>query len=140
MEDIMKTIFSTLKTCLETEDAVLVTVVAGSGSTPRGAGATMVINASGRLAGTIGGGMVEYKSQLLALDLLKTKENHLKEFRLTPNQVEDLGMICGGDVNVYFRVFKAQDGTPWHPPAGLAGCSEQGRGGTPPNQSRLGAS
>ena len=32
----MKTIFSTLKTCLETEDAVLVTVVAGSGSTPRG--------------------------------------------------------------------------------------------------------
>ena len=42
----MKTIFSTLKTCLETEDAVLVTVVAGSGSTPRGAGATMVINAS----------------------------------------------------------------------------------------------
>ena len=107
----MKTIFSTLKTCLETEDAVLVTVVAGSGSTPRGAGATMVINASGRLAGTIGGGMVEYKSQLLALDLLKTKENHLKEFRLTPNQVEDLGMICGGDVNVYFRVFKARDST-----------------------------
>jgi len=105
----MKTIFSALKTCLQTEDAVLVTVVAGSGSTPRGAGASMVMNATGRLAGTIGGGMVEYKSQQLALDLLKTKENHLTEFRLTPNQVEDLGMICGGDVNVYFRVFNAGD-------------------------------
>lgn len=85
------------------EDAVLVTVVASSGSTPRGAGARMLITKEGRLRGTIGGGAVEYKSEERARELLEKKNSHMEQFLLRKNQVQDLGMVCGGDVNVYFH-------------------------------------
>ena len=39
-------------------DIVLVSVVASSGSTPRGTGAKMLINKDGRVIGTVGGGAV----------------------------------------------------------------------------------
>ena len=40
------------------EDLVLVTGIASSGATPRGAGARMLIGREGRLGGTSGGGAV----------------------------------------------------------------------------------
>lgn len=90
-------------------DAVLVTVVASSGSTPRGAGARMLITKNGRVRGTIGGGAVEYQSELRAAQLLKEKRSQLQKYRLHPNDVADLGMICGGAVDVYFRYIPARD-------------------------------
>ena len=63
----MRNLFSALRDALASgQDAVLVTVVASSGSTPRGAGARMVVTGQGRLCGTIGGGAVEYRSQQVA--------------------------------------------------------------------------
>ena len=41
------------------EDLMLVTVIASSGATPRGAGARMLVGRDGRICGTIGGGAVE---------------------------------------------------------------------------------
>ena len=100
----MKRLFETLQECVEKqEDAVLVTIIASSGSTPREAGSRMVISKRGLLFGTIGGGAVEFRSQQMAADILKERKSHVKGFKLAPNQVEDLGMICGGDVVVYFQ-------------------------------------
>ena len=45
------------------QDTVLVTIVAEDGSTPRGTGSQMLIGEDGLLAGTIGGGVVELRSQ-----------------------------------------------------------------------------
>lgn len=106
MRELFRLLNQTLK---RGEDAVLVTVVASSGSTPRGAGARMLITKDGRLRGTIGGGAVEYRSEHVAQDVLKSKSSHLEFFRLHRNEVEDLGMICGGDVNVYFQYIPAGD-------------------------------
>ncbi len=91
------------------ESAVLVTIIASSGSTPRGAGARMVVCSNGKTFGTIGGGAVELRSQELALEVLKKKESYSKGFKLAPNQVADLGMICGGDVTVYFQFFEGSN-------------------------------
>lgn len=100
----MRKLFETLKTVLlQGQDAVLVTVVASSGSTPRGSGARMLVTRSGRLYGTIGGGAVEYQSEQVALDVLQTGRSHTEKFMLHKNQVRDLGMICGGSVVVYFH-------------------------------------
>lgn len=100
----MKRLFETLQDCIQRkEDAVLVTVIASSGSTPREAGSRMVISQRGLLFGTIGGGAVEFRSQKMAADILKERKSLVKGFKLAPNQVEDLGMICGGDVVVYFQ-------------------------------------
>ncbi|MGI6361418.1 MAG: XdhC family protein [Bacillota bacterium] len=89
------------------QDVVLASIVASSGSTPRGEGARMILNSKGEFLGTIGGGQVEYRSQQLAKEVLQNKKSYSKGFTLAPNQVEDLGMICGGDVTVYFQYFSA---------------------------------
>lgn len=84
-------------------DCMLVTVIHDQGSAPRGAGAQMLVGTQGRLAGTIGGGRVEYASVEMARDFLKKKESHLQAFRLCQNPGQDIGMICGGDVTVWFQ-------------------------------------
>ena len=71
----MKTMFQTISQHLQNgEDLVLVTVVASSGSTPRGAGSRMLISKSGRICGTIGGGAVEYRSEQLAQEVGRQAE------------------------------------------------------------------
>ena len=91
------------------EDLVLVTVTASSGATPRGAGARMLVNCHGRLCGTIGGGAVEHRSEAIALQVLQEKSSRNQSFSLTRNDVENLGMICGGDVEVFFHYIPASD-------------------------------
>ena len=79
----MRTLFQTIRQqFLEGNDLVLVSIIASSGSTPRGAGSHMLIGQDGRVAGTIGGGSVEYRAGLMALDILKKKESCEHEFKL----------------------------------------------------------
>lgn len=100
----MKQLFEEMKRILvQGDDLVLVTVIAGSGSTPRGAGARMIVRKDGTTLGTIGGGAVEYEAGRMALDVLKSRRSFTKGFKLVRGQVADLGMICGGDVIVYFQ-------------------------------------
>ncbi len=104
----MKGLFQALRQCmLDGDNTVLVTVIASSGSTPRGAGARMLVSKNGRLYGTIGGGIIEYKAGQLAEEILKDKRSYTKGYKLAPKQVEDLGMICGGDVVVYYQFVSA---------------------------------
>jgi len=106
----MRELFGKLNKLLSRgEDAVLVSVVASSGSTPRGSGARMLIGREGRLCGTIGGGAVEYRSEQMAAQVLADKCSFVENFRLNSSDVANLGMICGGAVDVYFRYIPAGD-------------------------------
>ena len=106
----MEKLFHLLYECmLKGQDAVLVTVVASSGSTPRGAGARMLVTSAGRIWGTVGGGAVEHRSEDVAAEVLRSKKPRLEYFRLRENEIQDLGMICGGDVNVQFQDISAGD-------------------------------
>ena len=106
----MRELFRVMKEKLsDNEDLVLVTVIASSGATPRGAGARMLVDRTGRLYGTIGGGAVEYRSEQLAAKVLEEKASKEHDFSLTRDDVEKLGMICGGAVNVYFHYIPAGD-------------------------------
>lgn len=91
------------------QDVVLVTVISSSGSTPRSEGARMLISKDGRIAGTIGGGAVEFRSEKLAKEVLETKTSILEKFILAPNDIADLGMICGGNVEVLFQYLSHKD-------------------------------
>lgn len=91
------------------QDIVLCSIIKSSGSTPRGIGAVMAVFPDGSICGTVGGGPIEYQSILHALDVLKSHESGTKNFILTPNQIADIGMICGGQATVYFRYVSAQD-------------------------------
>ena len=106
MRNMLKTIHSYLT---QGEDLVLVTVIASSGATPRGAGARMLMHKSGRLCGTIGGGAVEYRSEQIAATVLENKSSYGHAFTLTKDDVQNLGMICGGACDVFFHYLPAAD-------------------------------
>jgi xanthine dehydrogenase accessory factor len=106
----MKEIFTAiLEKTAAGEDTVLATIVAELGSSPRSAGSHMLVNQKGRVCSTIGGGMLEYKSIQYAQGLLEGRQSHRKTYRLYPNDEEELGMRCGGDVDVYFQFIRGKD-------------------------------
>lgn len=84
--------------------AVLASVIQKKGSAPRGAGARMVVNETGILAGTIGGGSVEHAAALRAAALLKeAAPAALADYDLSKKEASFLGMACGGDMTVLFE-------------------------------------
>jgi xanthine dehydrogenase accessory factor len=87
----------------DNQPAVLVTVLAAKGSTPREAGAKMAVSADG-LAGTIGGGNLEHQCEATARDLLAAGAEgpSTRDFPLGPA----LGQCCGGHVTVLFEVLR----------------------------------
>lgn len=106
----MKQLFEELGQMLaQGKEAVLVTVIASSGSTPRGAGSRMLVRGDGSIRGTIGGGAVEYRSIQAAMAAMQKKASYIKGFSLAPNEVSDIGMVCGGDVTVYFQYVNPKD-------------------------------
>lgn len=100
----MKELFETARKSMEKkQDLVFVTTISSSGSSPRGAGSKMLVLENGTSYGTIGGGNVEYVSIQHAREVLKQKQSCTRGFALHPDQVADLGMICGGDVVIFFQ-------------------------------------
>ncbi len=81
------------------EAAVLVTVSAIRGSSPRESGAKMIVTARETL-GTIGGGQLEHQCTHIAAGLLEKEEAPAtRRFPLGPA----LGQCCGGVVDVLFE-------------------------------------
>ncbi len=81
------------------EPVVLVSVDSIVGSTPREAGAKMLVT-PGFFYGTIGGGNLEYQALEIARNLLHTgAEGGLRRFPLGAG----LGQCCGGLVNLMFE-------------------------------------
>jgi xanthine dehydrogenase accessory factor len=81
------------------EPAVLVAIVGSSGSTPRRAGAKMLVRGDGSTLGTIGGGKVEASMTVRAGDVLLDGSPRMETFTLD----EEQGMVCGGELRVYLE-------------------------------------
>ncbi|MCB2053792.1 MAG: xanthine dehydrogenase accessory protein XdhC [Geminicoccaceae bacterium] len=80
-------------------DAALVEVVEAKGSTPREAGAAMLVTADG-IVGTIGGGTLEWRAMRAARALLSRGED---EARLRVPLGPEIGQCCGGYVTLVLR-------------------------------------
>ena len=106
----MNGIFTTLLYEMEKRhDTVLCSIIADSGSTPRGKGAQMLVGDAGLLSGTIGGGAVEGGAIALGQTLLRERRSAVHEYKLRHNDGEDIGMVCGGDVTVHLQFIAAGD-------------------------------
>lgn len=92
------------------EDLVLVTVSSQSGSTPRLAGAKMIIQSNGRIGGTIGGGLVEAQAMKEAEHCFKTKESQHRSFDLSNGDAAVSDMICGGRLELFLEHISADEG------------------------------
>jgi xanthine dehydrogenase accessory factor len=73
-----------------------VAILHQDGSTPRTAGARMLVFADGSIAGTIGGGQVEAMAMDMARASLGTGRAARASFDLTGGRDQGMDMICGG--------------------------------------------
>lgn len=76
------------------------TIVKVSGSSPRDAGAKVIVLQDGTIEGTLGGGKLEAQVVADALDSLRRRASAAKSYWLSD---EGLGMKCGGTVEVFFE-------------------------------------
>ena len=83
-------------------EAALATIVETYGSTPREAGAKMIICADGTSYGTVGGGCGESEVRSAALRcLLTTKTPELVEVSLLDDLGTKGGDVCGGKMVIF---------------------------------------
>lgn len=91
------------------QDLVLITISSQSGSTPRLAGAKMIILRDGRIGGTIGGGQVEALAIEEAAHCFSTQKSLRKAFDLTNSMAANTDMICGGRMEVFLEYIAPND-------------------------------
>src|SRR5512145_1503969 len=83
----------------------LATIVDGRGSIPQIVGASAIFTRAGLVHGTVGGGRLEAACAERAREFLAdagSARNHFQRVNLQ----RDLGMTCGGEVALYFELFR----------------------------------
>ena len=83
---------------------VLCTIVKKSGSAPRGVGTWMLVRPDGQSVGTVGGGAVEHQVTLDAQALWRDGAGPLRKHYDLSHAAAELGMVCGGKIDVEFEV------------------------------------
>ncbi len=84
--------------------AALATVVGRSGSAPQVVGARLLLRADGTLVGTVGGGAIEAQ----VLDACRATLRDGSPNMVKAHLVRDLGMCCGGSMEVFVEYLDAQ--------------------------------
>ena len=79
----------------------LATVVKTWGSAPRPAGSQLAINDQGAFVGSVSGGCIEGAVVKEALASIADGQPRLLDFGVTDEQAWDVGLACGGKVQVY---------------------------------------
>jgi xanthine dehydrogenase accessory factor len=83
------------------EDFALVKLIGDRGSTPRSAGAEMVVLRDGSIAGTIGGGLLELTMMREAAAVLESRRSRVVDLSLAGTDLaSDDEMVCGGSAEV----------------------------------------
>ncbi len=101
----MKTLYKNIYEILNQKEALVeVTIIEHNGSTPRTAGAKMLVRQDKSILGTIGGGLYEAKAINMAYTMhVNAKENaaFITYFDLKGSaKPTDMDMVCGGDLRL----------------------------------------
>jgi xanthine dehydrogenase accessory factor len=87
----------------------IATVARVRGSTPVPSGTKMLVGAAGRLIGSVGGGCVEADVIGAALDAQARHQPALVTHHLNADLAGDLGLSCGGSVDIFVEPLVADD-------------------------------
>ena len=111
------------------EDFALVKLIGDRGSTPRAAGAEMLVRRDGAIAGTIGGGLLELTMMRRPPTSSRPGASRVVDLRLAGKDLaSDEEMVCGGTAEVLITFVPAGDA---QLPRGARG-GQGGKGRTPP--------
>ena len=90
------------------EDVALATVINTWGSAPRRTGSTMCINSKMEFQGSVSGGCVETAVIEQALNVIKSRQNKLLEFGVSHEQAFEVGLACGGTIEIFLQAITNQ--------------------------------
>lgn len=122
----MNNLLSTLNSWLDSKNNVVsATIATSEGSTPRTAGSKMLVLAGGKMAGTVGGGLVEAQVLREAARVHAEGGVRLLDFDLTGELAAGADMICGGKLRVFLeRLVPVADSALFRE---LEACIERGK-------------
>lgn len=79
----------------------LATVVKTWGSSPRPAGSQLAVDETGAMVGSVSGGCIEGAVVREAMEAMADGRPRLLEFSVTNEQAWEVGLACGGRVEVF---------------------------------------
>ena len=79
----------------------LATVVSTWGSSPRPVGSQLAVDDTGAMQGSVSGGCIEGAVVHEAMKVMEDGEPRLLSFGVTDDQAWEVGLACGGKVQVY---------------------------------------
>ncbi len=93
----------------QSRSGALATVARVRGSTPVPAGTKMLVGAEGRLIGSVGGGCVEAEVIGAAVEAQAQRRPALLTHHLNADLAGDLGLSCGGTVDIFVEPLLADE-------------------------------
>ena len=97
-EDVLETALAWKKAG---RDVAIATVTSTWGSSPRPAGSQLVVDGSGAMVGSVSGGCIEGAVVREALEVMEDGKPRLLDFGVTNEQAWEVGLACGGKLQVY---------------------------------------
>ena len=79
----------------------LATVVSTWGSSPRPAGSHLAVDENGKMVGSVSGGCIEGAVVSEAQEVMRTGTPKLLEYGVTNELAWEVGLACGGTVQVF---------------------------------------
>jgi xanthine/CO dehydrogenase XdhC/CoxF family maturation factor len=79
----------------------IATVVETWGSSPRPVGSQLLVDAHGEFLGSVSGGCIEGAVIGEAIEVIESGTPRLLDFGVSDEQAWDVGLSCGGKVQVY---------------------------------------
>ena len=83
------------------EKVVVATVVATRRSAPRPVGTSLAVSESGKMCGSVSGGCVESDVFDNAMAVMREGEPRLLHYGITDEMAWDVGLPCGGEIDVF---------------------------------------
>ena len=83
------------------EKVVVATVVATRRSAPRPIGTSLAVSESGKMCGSVSGGCVESDVFDNAMAVMHDGEPRLLHYGITDEMAWDVGLPCGGEIDVF---------------------------------------
>jgi len=97
----------------EGQSVAVATVIKTWGSSPRPVGAGMAVTEGGEIAGSVSGGCVESAVIDTAMKVLETAQPERLHFGVGNNEAWEVGLSCGGEIDVFVRIFDSHDLVVW---------------------------
>jgi len=125
----MKDLLSTIQNWIAKDKKfAIATVIKTWGSSPRPVGSALLVSEDMEMAGSVSGGCVEGAVVKAAIELLEKNEGAAIHYGVTDEEAWEVGLSCGGKIQVYvepFLSFNENEKQVW---ANLESCLQHNKG------------